>query len=279
MDYKREHFTGERALFRFGGGLIEQSRFDDGESPLKESKDFQVKDSTFGWKYPLWYSHDFTVEDTTFEEMGRAGIWYSHGFVLSHCDYQAPKGIRKCHDFKVENVIFSLAEETFWWNTNFSLTNVKAHGANYFAMGSKGIRIKNLQLEGNYGFDGCENVEVEDSRLLTKDAFWNCKNVILKNCYVEGEYFGWNSENVTLIDCEIHSHQGFCYMKNIKLVNCKVIDTDLSFEYCEGINAEIITKVDSIKNPISGRIIVPEVGELIRDDERIDQKATEIIFS
>ena len=32
------------------------------------------------------------------------------------------------------------------------------------------------------------------------------------------------------------------------------------------VDAEIITKVDSIKNPLSGRITVPDVGEVILDD-------------
>ncbi|MBQ9457259.1 MAG: DUF3737 family protein [Bacilli bacterium] len=278
MDYKKQHFTGERALFRIRGGQIEESRFDDGESPLKESRNFQVRHSTFGWKYPLWYSKRFKVEDCVFEEMGRAGIWYSRDFELDHCEYTAPKGLRKCRRFKVRNSHFPNAQETLWWNNDFELENIQALEAPYFCMGSKNVRIKHLELQGNYAFDGCRNVTIEDSHLLTKDAFWNAKNIVLKNCYVEGEYFGWNSENVTLIDCEIHSHQGFCYMKNIKLVNCKIIDTDLAFEYCQNIDAEITTPVDSIKNPISGRIVVPAVGELIRDDERLDQKATEIIY-
>lgn len=45
-----------------------------------------------------------------------------------------------------------------------------------------------------------------------------------------------------------------------------MIDTDLAFEKSE-VEAVITTKVESIKNPLSGRIEVPEVGELIRDDE------------
>lgn len=45
-----------------------------------------------------------------------------------------------------------------------------------------------------------------------------------------------------------------------------MIDTDLAFEKSE-VEAVITTKVDSIKNPTSGRIQVPEVGEIIMDDE------------
>ena len=45
-----------------------------------------------------------------------------------------------------------------------------------------------------------------------------------------------------------------------------MIDTDLAFEKSE-VEAHITTKVDSIKNPLSGQIEVPELGELIMDDE------------
>ena len=45
-----------------------------------------------------------------------------------------------------------------------------------------------------------------------------------------------------------------------------MIDTDLCFEKSE-VEAVITTPVDSIKNPLSGCIRVPEVGEIILDDE------------
>ena len=46
-----------------------------------------------------------------------------------------------------------------------------------------------------------------------------------------------------------------------------MIDTDLCFEKSE-VEACITTPVDSIKNPLSGKICVPSVGEIIRDDEK-----------
>ena len=44
-----------------------------------------------------------------------------------------------------------------------------------------------------------------------------------------------------------------------------MIDTDLCFEKSE-VEACITTQVISIKNPLSGKICVPSVGEIIRDD-------------
>ena len=44
-----------------------------------------------------------------------------------------------------------------------------------------------------------------------------------------------------------------------------MIDTDLCFEKSY-VNATITTPVISIKNPYDGKIFVPSVGEIIRDD-------------
>ena len=67
-------------------------------------------------------------------------------------------------------------------------------------------------------------------------------------------------------------------MENVKLINCELINTTLCFEYCSDIDAEIRSVVDSIKNPISGKIKVLGVKELIFDDNNIDKNKTEIII-
>ena len=45
-----------------------------------------------------------------------------------------------------------------------------------------------------------------------------------------------------------------------------MVDTDLSFERSE-VEAALTAPVVSIKNPLSGHIYVPAVGEIIRDIE------------
>ena len=47
-------------------------------------------------------------------------------------------------------------------------------------------------------------------------------------------------------------------------IDCEMVDTDLAFERSE-VEATVTTPVLSIKNPLSGRITVPAVGEIIRD--------------
>ena len=161
------------------------------------------------------------------------------------------------------------AEENIWKCDGVKLFRVKARG-DYLGFNSKNVEVDGLYLEGNYLFDGGENIVVRNSTLYSKDSFWNCKNVTIINSSIIGEYIGWNSENVTLINCVIESHQGFCYMKGVKLINCKVINSDLTFEYSEDIDADIITEVDSIKNPYSGVIKVKDVKTLILDEKFVD---------
>ena len=105
----------------------------------------------------------------------------------------------------------------------------------------------------------------------TKDAFWHAKNITVKNSVVKGEYLAWYSENITFINCKIIGTQPLCYCKNLRLIDCEMIDTDLSFERSE-VEATLTAPIVSIKNPISGKIYVPAVGEIIRDIENADGK-------
>lgn len=79
-----------------------------------------------------------------------------------------------------------------------------------------------------------------------------------------------------MINCTIESDQGLCYIDGLKMINCKLLRTDLAFEYCSNIDAEITTNVMSIKNPISGSIKVKSVDKLIFDDPEIDKNKTTI---
>jgi len=273
-----ERLTGERALFMSKDLEIKNCIFADGESPLKESQNISIENSSFQWKYPLWYCKDITVKNSAVFEMGRAGIWYTDNVSFDDVLFEAPKGFRRCNGIKLQNVDFPNADETLWHCSNITMKRVSAKG-NYFAMNSRDIQIDNFHLAGNYSFDGCENVEISNAKMISKDAFWNCKNVTVKNSYICGEYIGWNSENITLENCTIESNQGFCYMKNVTLKNCRLLNTDLAFEYVSEVDAEVTTKIISIKNPISGRIKAAGVEEIIFDDNNIDEKATEIILT
>ena len=243
---RQEFLTGERALFMGKNLDIYDTIFDDGESPLKESRGINLYGSMFKWKYPL----------------RRALI-------------QAPKNFRRCKGLELTDVTFTHAEETLWSCDDVTIDHVTAKG-DYFAMNSNNMKIDDLKLDGNYSFDGCRNVEIRNSNLLSKDAFWNTENVTVYDSFISGEYLGWNAKNLTLVNCTIESLQGMCYIDNLVMKNCKLINTTLAFEYST-VDADICSKIDSVMNPTSGTIKAKRIDNLIIEKDKVDPSKTKII--
>lgn len=274
---EQQRLIGERALFKSRNLAIKDCIFADGESPLKESKQLEIKNSMFQWKYPLWYCENILVEDSMLFEMARAGIWYTRQLVMKRVSIEAPKTFRRCQGVSLEKVDMPNAEETLWQCRDVQMKDVTVQG-NYFGMHCENVDIDGFTLIGNYSFDGAKNITIRHAKMISKDAFWNAENVTVYDSFISGEYFGWNAKNVTLVNCTIESLQGFCYMENIVLKNCRLLHTNLAFEYST-VNAEITSHIDSVKNPYSGRIIAPAIGEVIFDDTKIDATQTKIVFT
>ena len=268
-------FTGERALFQGADLRIYDSIFDDGESPLKHSRNIELDGCSFKWKYPLWYSENIIVRDCSVFEMGRAGIWYTNNIEMTDTIYEAPKGFRRCDGVTLENVQFTNAAETLWSCKNVTAKNITAKG-DYFAMNSENMEFENFNLVGNYSFDGCKNIVVRNSKLLSKDAFWNSENITIYDSFISGEYLGWNSKDLTLVNCTVESLQGMCYIENLVMKNCKLINTTLAFEYST-VDADISSSIVSVKNPSSGVIRAESIGELIMEKDKVDVSKTKII--
>ncbi|MGM0213071.1 hypothetical protein IGI42_000604 [Enterococcus sp. AZ109] len=273
----QQHLTGERALFKSNNLIVKNSVFEDGESPLKESRNLDISDSIFRWKYPLWYCENVAVSNTTLLETARSGIWYTNNITITDSIIQAPKTFRRGKDIRLTNVHMPKAEETFWNCENITLDNVQAEG-NYFAMNSKNITAVDFSLSGNYAFDGAENIEIHNSKLISKDAFWNCKDVTVYDSVIIGEYLGWNSINLRFVNCYIESEQGLCYVENLVIEDGKIVNTDLAFEYST-VDVSVTTAIDSVKNPISGRIKAKNIGELIMETSEIDPAQTRICLT
>lgn len=275
QEIREQRLTGERALFRSKDLSIEYSIFADGESPLKESRDISLKNTSFQWKYPLWYCRNITVQDCDFAEMARAGIWYTDNITVADTLYEAPKGFRRVKGLTLRNVDLPHAEETLWHCSDVTLENVVAKG-DYFAMNCDHMKLDQFRLVGNYCFDGCHDVEVHHAKMLSKDAFWNCENIMVYDSYICGEYLGWNSRNVTFVNCVIESLQGMCYMDNVVMKNCRLLNTTLAFEYSTA-DVETAGRIESVKNPSAGVIRAGEIGELILNEKEIDPAKTTII--
>lgn len=274
---EKRSFEGERPLFQCQDATLESCVFLEGESALKEGKRLALSSCRFTWKYPLWYGKGLRVEDCLFEENARAAFWYDEEVVVKNLVSRAPKGFRKIRGLTLEGAEFENGDETFWQVEDFSLSDVLSRSGQYFMMQCKRGKIARLALQGDYIFDGVEDLLVEDADIRGKDAFWNSKNVTLKRCRLRGQYLAWNAKNLTLIDCDVSSLQGLCYIDGLKMVNCTLGDSDLCFEYCQNVDADISGHVVSIKNPISGRIRAESVGQLLFDDPKIDPTRTEIV--
>lgn len=271
----QEILTGERALFQGKQLKIYDTVFEDGESPLKESRNIELLGSMFKWKYPLWYSENIRLKDCSLFEMARAGIWYTNKISVEGTIIEAPKNFRRCNDVKLQNVLFTNAEETLWNCKNVEMKGVRAKG-DYFAMNSENMILRDFQLVGNYSFDGVKNMEIYHAKLLSKDAFWNSENVTVYDSYISGEYLGWNAKNLTLVNCTIESLQGLCYIDNLVMKNCKLVHTTLAFEY-SSVDVDINGKIDSVLNPSSGVICADEIEELTMEKDKINPDHTKII--
>jgi len=271
----QKFLTGERALFQGHDLKITDTIFDDGESPLKESRNIELDGCMFKWKYPLWYAKNISVKNSTWFEMGRAGVWYTDHITVEDSAIEAPKNFRRCDDLTLRNVSFPNAAETLWSCKNVRMEQVMAKG-DYFDMNCENMAIDKFTLYGNYSFDGAKNVEIRNSRLLSKDSFWNSENITVYDTFISGEYLGWNAKNLTLINCTIESLQGMCYIDNLVMKNCKLINTTLAFEYST-VDAEIDSPIDSVLNPSGGIIRAESIGELIMERDKIDPEKTMII--
>lgn len=264
---ENQTFDEERALYGSDGVLVRNCFFDgpaDGESAFKEGQDIEAEHCFFNLRYPFWHDQGLKITDSEMTQFCRAALWYSGNVEIIGSKLHGIKALRECNDVLIRDCDI-ISPEFGWSVRGIRMENTTAE-SEYFMMRSENLAFKNVAFKGKYSFQYIKNAVFEDCTFDTKDAFWHGENITVKNSVVKGEYLAWYSDGLTLINCKIMGTQPFCYCKNLKLIDCEMLGTDLAFEK-SGVEAVITTKVDSIKNPLSGRIQVPEVGELIMDDE------------
>ena len=258
-------FDAERALYGSDGVAVKNCAFDgpaDGESALKESRNVQVESCFFNLRYPFWHDHNLRISGSEMTDKCRAALWYCEGVEIKDTKLHGIKALRECADAVISDC--DIVSPEFGWSVRGCEMRDTTAESEYFMMRSTGLRFKNVKLKGKYSFQYIEDAVFENCEFDTKDAFWHAKDVVVRDSVVKGEYLAWYCENVTFENCTIIGTQPLCYCKGLKLINCAMIDTDLAFERSE-VEADITTEVISIKNPLSGRISVPAVGEIIRD--------------
>ena len=267
-------FDEERALYGSKNIFVKDCSFDgpaDGESAFKECSDVQVEHGFFNLRYPFWHDHGLKISDSEMTELCRAALWYSDHIEISRSKLHGIKALRECSKVKMEDCDI-ISPEFGWSVRGIEMEDCTAQ-SEYFMMRSDNLHFRNVDMKGKYSFQYIENAVFENCRFDTKDASWHAKNIVVRNSVVKGEYLAWYSENVTFENCRIIGTQPLCYCKGLRLVNCEMTDTDLAFERSE-VEADITTPVISIKNPLSGHITVPDVGEIIRDIPEAKGKIT-----
>ena len=278
MIIENQTFDEERALYGLKDLTVKNSRFDgpaDGESAFKECRNIDVTSCFMNLRYPFWHVEKAKISNTNFTENCRAALWYDKDILIENSRLFGIKAIRECENISLKNCSVN-SPEFAWKSQKLTIENVTIEESEYPFFEIRDAKITGLKMKGKYSFQYDENIEITDSELNTKDAFWHTKNVTVKNSLVKGEYLGWYSENLTLINCRIIGTQPFCYCKNLVLKNCTMEDCDLAFERST-IDVEISGKIDSIKNPLAGKITADSIGQIILEEEICDKSKTQII--
>lgn len=260
-------FDKERVLCAAQDILVKDCAFDgpaDGESAFKEGRDIAVDHCFFNLRYPFWHDTGLKIENSEMTEFCRAALWYSENVEINDTKLHGIKALRECANIKMRGC--DIVSPEFGWSVRGITMETCTAESEYFMMRSDHLNFRDVRFKGKYSFQYITDSVFDNCVFDTKDAFWHGKDITVRNSIVKGEYLAWYSENITFENCKIIGTQPLCYCKNLKLINCEMIDTDLSFERSE-VEAALTAPIVSIKNPLSGHIYVPEVGELIMDIE------------
>ena len=240
-----------------------------GESAFKECRNITVEDTNIILKYCVWHCHNITLIKTIIDENSRASIWYCDNIEIINCKLNGVKALRNCNNVTVKDTIIN-SDEMGWKCEGVRLENCKVYGQ-YPFLNSCNVTFDNVELNAKYIFQYSENIKMYNTTIETKDCLWHAKNAYCKNCTLKGEYLAWYSENCIFENCHIDSIQPLCYCKKLKLINCTMANTNLSFEYSE-VDATIIGHVDSIRNVLSGKIVLDSLGEYVQDEHVLECK-------
>ena len=277
---ENQNFPQERALYALSDALVKNCRFEgeaDGESALKEARNIKVEGCFMDLRYPFWHVTDATISNTHFSGTCRAPLWYDKNITIEGCSLEGIKALRECECITLKNSTVN-SEEFFWKSCDLAIENVIIEQSEYPFFEINRAVINGLKLKGKYSFQYCSDIKIENSQLDTKDAFWHTKNVTVRNSIISGEYLGWYSENLVLENCHISGTQPFCYCKNLVIKNCTMENCDLSFERST-VQVQVNGKIDSIKNPLSGKISASSIGEIIMEEEFVDSSKTQITLA
>lgn len=261
-------FDSERALYGYSDAVIRNCAFAgeaDGESALKCSHNIEVYDTQCALRYPFWHDDNLILDGCTMTSDCRAALWYSSNVRISNSTLHGIKALRECRAVTLRGCSV-ISPEFGWFSSGINIAHTDVAG-DYFMLRSSDLTLDGLTLNGKYSLQYIENAVITNSTLNTKDALWHAKHVTVRDCTVNGEYLGWYSENVTFINCLLRGTQPLCCCKALRIIDCRMEEADRAFEKSD-VEADVIGRIDSVKNAASGTIKCDEVGEVIADDAR-----------
>ena len=271
-------FPEERALYAANDVTLKNCSFDgeeeDGESALKEARGVSLENCFFNLRYPLWHDRAVSMTGCEMTDKARAAIWYTEGITVADSNLRGVKVFRECSDVVITNTKID-SPECLWRCRGVSADGIEL-GGEYAFMSSRGVTLKNARITGKYPFQYAEDVTVDNSYFETKDAFWHAKRVLVRDSVINGEYLAWYSEDLTLERCRIIGTQPLCYCKGLRLIDCETESCDLSFEYSE-VDAAVRGAIESVKNPLRGRIAADSIGEIIITPDSVYPCECEIV--
>ena len=262
----------ERAFYGFKNVHFKNIVIDgieQGESAFKECRNITIEDTKIILKYTIWHCHNIVISKTILEATSRASIWYCTNIEITNCNLYSVKACRNCSNIVIKDSIIE-SEDFAWKCESIRLENCKLRGATVTPL----LDCSNVTLDGcdvvaKYILQYSNNINMYNTSIDTKDCLWHAKNAYCKNCKLVGEYLAWYSENVVLENCQIDSIQPLCYCKKLKLINCTMANSNLAFEYSD-VDADIRSHVDSIRNVLSGKVVVDSLGEYVKDEHVLE---------
>ena len=240
-----------------------------GESAFKECRNITVEETNIVLKYCVWHCHNITLYKTVIDVNSRASIWYCENIEIINCKLNGVKACRNCSNLTLKDCIIN-SDDFGWKAEGVKIINCKISGVTPL-LDSSNATVAGAEFTAKYIFQYSDNIKMTNTTIDTKDCFWHAKNVYCKNVKFVGEYLAWYSENCVFENCEINSIQPLCYCKKLKLINCTMPNCNLAFEYSD-VDADIKGHVDSIRNVLSGKIVVDSLGEYVQDEHVLDCK-------
>ena len=233
------------------------------DSIFNECRNITIEDTNIILNYCIWHCHNITLCKTILDANSRSSIWYCQNIEIVNCKINGVKACRNCSNLILKDCIIN-SDDFGWKCEGVKVINCKINGVSQF-LDSSNISVDGVEFKSKYIFQYSDNIKVLNTIIDSKDCFWHAKNAYCKNCKLVGEYLAWYSENCIFENCHIDSVQSLCYCKKLKLINCTMSNANLCFEYSE-VDADIKGHVNSIRNFLSGKVVVNSLGEYIEEE-------------